>query len=96
MKILSRALAVRLQSVIDSIINKDQSAFIKGHNIGENILDVYSLIAAAEDNDESDILVFLDIEKAYDTVNWRFLSAVLLKLGFPDSFVHWVEILAPK
>ena len=67
--------------------------FIKRCNIGENILNVYSLIAAAEDNDESDILVFLDIEKAYDTVNWRFLSTILLKLGFPDSFVRWVEIL---
>ena len=92
-KILSRVLAARLQSVISSIINKDQNTFIKGRNIGENILDVYSMIAAAEDNEETDILVFLDIEKAYDTVSWRFLSTVLHKLGFPDSFVRWVEIL---
>ena len=92
-KILSRALAARLQSVIASIITKDQNAFIKGRNIGENILDVYSMIAAAEDNEETDILVFLDVEKAYDTVSWRFLSTVLDKLDFPDSFVRWVEIL---
>ena len=92
-KILSRTLAVRLQSVITSIVSKDQMAFIKGRNIGENILDVYSLIAAAEENDEADILIFLDIEKAYDTLNWRFLSTVLHKLDFPDSFIRWVEIL---
>ena len=61
-KILSRALAGRVQSVIGSIITKDQNAFIKGRNIGENILDVYSMIAAAEDNEGADILVFLDIE----------------------------------
>ena len=93
MKILSRALAGRVQSVIGSIITKDQNAFIKERNIGENILDVYSMIAAAEDNEEADILVFLDIEKAYNTVSWRFLSTVLDKLGFPDSFVRLVEIL---
>ena len=92
-KILSRVLAQRLQLTITLIINKDQNAFIRGHNIGENILDVYSLVATAEEHEEEDILIFLDIEKAYDTVSWRFLSAVLEKLDFPDSFVRWVEIL---
>ena len=75
-KILSHTLVVRLQSVIVSLINKDQTAFIKGRSIGENILDVYSLIAAAEENNEADILIFLDIEKAYNTLDWKFLSAV--------------------
>ena len=92
-KILFRALAAHVQSIIGSLVTKDQNAFIRDRNIGENILDVYTMIAAAEDNNESDVLVFLDIEKAYDTVSWRFLSTVLCKLGFPDSFVRWVEIL---
>ena len=92
-KALSKALAHRVQSVVHQLINKDQTPIIQGRNIGENILDVYALISAAEDNEENDILIFLDIEKAYDTVNWCFLTAVLSGLGFPDSFVRWVEIL---
>ena len=56
-------------------------------------MDVYALIATAEENEESDMLIFLDIEKAYDMVNWRFLSTVLHKLDFPNSFIRWVEIL---
>ena len=92
-KIVSRALAHRLQSVISRIIPTNQRAFIKGRYIGENVLDVYSLIAVAEAQEEEDVLIFLDIEKAYDTVKWRFLDSVLMKLGFPDYFIRWVHIL---
>ena len=80
-KILSRALAVQVQSVIESIITKDQNAFIKGRNIGENILDVYSMIAAVDDNEECGILVFLDIEKACDTVSWRLYVYSVMQVG---------------
>lgn len=29
--------------------------------------------------------------KAYDTVRWDFLFAVLRTLGFPARVVHWIE-----
>ena len=92
-KTLSHALAFRMKDVIEKVISENQRAFIKGHNIGENILDVYALIAAAEENKEEDLLIFLDIEKAYDLVKWQFLTTVLHKLGFPPNFVRWVDIL---
>ena len=92
-KILSRALALRLKTVIDPIMSRNQKAFIPGRRTGENILDVYSLISAAEECEEKDLLIFLDIEKAYDTVKWRFISTVLEKLNFPQSFIRWFEIL---
>ena len=92
-KVVSCALAHRLQSVIANIIPINQRAFVKGRYIGENVLDVYSIIAAAEAQKEEDMLVFLDIKKAYDTVKWRFLDSVLIKLGFPDYFIRWVDIL---
>ena len=75
------------------VISLDQKAFIAGRNIGENILDVYALIEESEDSKEEDLLIFLDIEKAYDTVKWRFLTTVLQNLGFPDTFIHWIEVL---
>ena len=82
-----------MQSVLTEIIQPDQRGFVKGRIMGDNILDVYSLIAAAEDNEEEDILMFLDIEKAYNMVSWRFLSSTLQGLGFPSDFIHWVEVL---
>ena len=75
-KIVSRALAVRLQGIISKIIPSEQKGFILNRQMGDNVIDVYSIIAAAEENNEHDILMFLDIEKAYDTVKWRFISSV--------------------
>ena len=39
-------------------------------------MDVYSFIAAAEENEENNMLVFLDIQKAYNTEKWRFIKQI--------------------
>ncbi len=32
----------------------------------------------------------LDLQKAYNRANWKFLQAVLLNFGFHEMFVNWV------
>ena len=32
----------------------------------------------------------LDLQKAYDKVNWKFLEAVLLHFGFNETFTRWI------
>ena len=91
-KILSKALANRLATVLPSLISRDQRGFIKGRYIGENIMEVYSLIAQAEQEEEG-ILMLLDIQKAFDSVSWDFLFEVLRTYNLPTSFIHWVQVL---
>ena len=40
---------------------------------------------------EGGVLCKLDIEKGYDHVNWKFLMAVLRKMGFGEKWIKWVE-----
>ena len=40
-----------------------------------------------------DILVTMDLEKAFDSLDHDFLSCALKKFGFGDSFINWIETL---
>ena len=40
---------------------------------------------------ERGILCKLDIEKAYDSINWKFLFRVLQKMGFGPKWVSWIK-----
>ena len=37
------------------------------------------------------ILCKLDIEKAYDQINWTFVLKVLKRMGFGEKWVGWIE-----
>ena len=56
-------------------------------------MDLYSIIAAADENEDEAVIVLLDIEKAFDTIRWKFIRKVLVQCGFPQSFVEWIDIM---
>ena len=91
-KILSKTLAYRLAAILPDIIDKDQRGFVKGRYIGENIMALYSIISQAEQDDEG-MIMFLDIEKAFDSVSWNYLYEVLNNFNLPDEFIRWIKTL---
>ena len=93
-KMLTKALAERLKSVIPDIIHTDQNGFIKNRFLGNNVLDVYALMASAEEaEDDNFALLSLDIEKAFNSINWEFLHTILRNYGFPDVFLRWISVM---
>ena len=44
-------------------------------------------------NDIDGILLFLDFQKAFDSVEWNFMFKVLKKFNFGDVFIEWLQIL---
>ena len=95
-KIIAFVFARRLQSIIDKLIGYEQSAYIKSRFIGENarlILDIYEY---CENMNQEGILMFLDFEKAFDSVEWNFLFKTLKKFNFGDNFISWMRILYTK
>ena len=92
-KILAYILAKRLQCVIKSIINVDQSGYIKGRYIGCNIRVLEDIIDYSATLQIDSSLICLDFEKAFDSVNWYFMLSALKKFNFGNNFIKWVEIL---
>ncbi len=95
-KILCFALANRLQKVLKDIIHEDQSGYIKGRYIGSNARLIEDYFEHCQNFNIPGILLLLDFEKAFDSVEWNFMISVLEKFNFGKGFINWVKILYNK
>ena len=91
-KTISKLLVNRLKPILDKIISPSQSAFILGRWIAENQLIVHELLHSFKKRKVKGgfMALKLDLQKAYDRLNWNFLQTVLNNFGFHDTFVNWV------
>ncbi|CAL5412431.1 unnamed protein product [Camellia sinensis] len=90
-KILAKILANRIKQVMPRIISKTQSAFLGGRNILDGILIANEIVDGWRKSNKKGLVLKLDFEKAYDSVNWEFLFNMLSKFGFGDRWVRWMK-----
>jgi hypothetical protein len=79
-EIITKLLAMHISGVLPLIINQDQSAYIKGRYIGENIRTITDIIDYCKAKNMCAVLLLIDFEKAFDTVKWSFLDEVLKQI----------------
>ena len=92
-KILTIILARRLQCIMQNLIAKDQTGYIKNRYIGVNARIVCDIIDLCEKNRKPGAMLCLDFEKAFDSLNWDFMFSALEKYGFGSNFIKWIRIL---
>ena len=91
-KIATKAIAARMKKVLPDIINNDQTGFLKGRSISENVRLIDSIITYTETQNIPGILLFIDFEKAFDTLEWNFIVRTLRYYNFGDSLITWVKL----
>ncbi|KAM6549548.1 hypothetical protein CsatB_021224 [Cannabis sativa] len=92
-KIITKVMVNRMKPFMDEIITENQSAFIPGRLISDNILvsfEVLHYLKRKRKGKEGFMALKLDMSKAYDRIEWPFLESMLRKLGFVD---WWVRLL---
>ncbi|XP_075101658.1 uncharacterized protein LOC142177094 [Nicotiana tabacum] len=89
--VLSRVLHDRLEIFLPSLIAPNQSGFVKGRSIFENILLTQEIITDIRLRGKpANVVIKLDMAKAYDRVSWKYLLHVLRKMGFTENFINMV------
>ena len=74
------------------MLYSDQTGFMKGRFIGDNIRLIDEIINYTAEENLPGLLLFLDFEKAFDTVEWNFIQKTLGIFGFGSSFVKWINM----
>ena len=92
-KILAKVLATRLCKHLPDIINPNQTGFVKGRYIGENIRLIDDILAASVTGNIEGFLVAIDFEKAFDKIDWSFIDKALKMFGFGIQFRNMVKSL---
>ena len=88
-KIATKCIAKRLEKVSLILIANDQTDYVRCRYIGENVRLISDIIDYYEKVGIPGIIIFLDYEKAFDTVEWTYIQAVLGKMNFGPTLKKW-------
>uniref|UniRef100_A0A803PH45 Reverse transcriptase domain-containing protein n=1 Tax=Cannabis sativa TaxID=3483 RepID=A0A803PH45_CANSA len=94
MVIISKIIASRLRDILPKIISSNQAAFVKGRHITENTMIAREIVHSMnkKKGKRGFMLIKLDLEKAYDKLDWSFLIKVLHQIGFNSLFTDWIKV----
>nr|XP_016459694.1 PREDICTED: uncharacterized protein LOC107783238 [Nicotiana tabacum] len=90
-KVISRVIYDRLEKFLPNYISPNQSGFVKGRSIFENILLTQEIVTDIRMRDKpANMVIKLDMTKAYDRVLWKYLMCVTRRIGFAEHFITMV------
>nr|GEV24421.1 hypothetical protein [Tanacetum cinerariifolium] len=78
---------------LGDIVSINQSTLAPGRRISDNILLTQELMRNYHRRRSPPRCVFkVDIQKAYDTADWKFLETILIGFGFHPKMVQWIMV----
>ncbi|PNX95563.1 ribonuclease H, partial [Trifolium pratense] len=92
LKIITKTIANRIKTILPEVISPNQSAFIQGRLITDNTLiasEIFHYLAQTK-RKTGYVGIKTDMAKAYDRVEWDFLEATMVTMGFPATMVQTI------
>lgn len=87
-KIISKLLYLRLAPFLSKLVSSNQSGSVRGRSISKNMMLAQELIHGIKKSKEGDnVVIKLDMAKAYDRISWDFICLVMRRFGFAEIFI---------
>ncbi|KAL0455424.1 UNVERIFIED_CONTAM: hypothetical protein Slati_0881600 [Sesamum latifolium] len=90
-KAITKIIVQRMHAVMGKIVSSSQNAFVPGRRISNNTLIGQELFHGYNrQNLPPRCALKVDLWKAYDTLEWDFIHAMLFVFGFPEKMIMWI------
>ena len=91
-KILAKCIAKRIEPFLPKLIHSDQTGFMKDRFIGQNVRRLNDLMEYTDVKKISGIFLFIDFEKAFDSIEWNFIKRSLELFNLGPFLTRWFSI----
>ena len=91
-KIATSCIAERMKKVLPTLISEDHTGFMANRYIGNNTRLIYDLINYCNTKKMAGLLLCIDFEKAFDSLDWTFMHKVLTAFGFQKDIRRWISV----
>jgi hypothetical protein len=91
-KLITKLMNSRLSSFLPCIISPQQSVFVPGRLIGDNVLLTQELLHTLDNKMRGgNVMLKLDMAKAYDRMDWGFIYSILEASGFDQLWIDRIR-----
>lgn len=89
---VTKAITNKIRRIMPSLVSKRQSSFIPGRSTNDNIIFLQETIHSMNlmKCKEGFMIVKLDLQKAYDCIEWRFVRETLELIGQPENLIDLI------
>ena len=92
-KLLAKALALRLGSVISDLVSHEQVGYMKGRRVSHILRVIDDVTDYLNQQNKPGLLVGIDYFHAFDCISKDYMQEAFKMFGFGDIFVQWVSVL---
>ena len=90
-KVFGRVIQVRLQAIAEDILPDSQCGFRKGRGCTDMIFTARQLVEKCREHNDVLFILFVDLQKAYDSVPRSALWSVLERYGVPPTMLSIIK-----
>ena len=91
-KIIAKLVTKRISKLMPFVIAEDQTCGVKGRHIQDNLMILRDTIDYVNFYNKEAAIISIDQEKAFDRIEWRYMYAMMEKMGIPFVLQEWVHI----
>ena len=91
-KLITKVIVQRLKEVLPLLISPSQASFIPQRQINDNIIIMQEVLHTMKKKKGGKglLVIKIDLEKAYDHLNWAFIRDTLIEMGLPTLMVETI------